>query len=429
MCGQRPTGLHTRSLAIAVGLVLSQTPILVHAQQTADEAAGAPGYPRILFNGFGALGITHSTEDRADYQATGVQPDGPGFSDELSFELDSRVAAQLTVDLAPRLRAIVQVIAEERWDDSYGPTLEWANVGYGITPDLTVRAGRTAFPIFMVSDFRKVSYANPWVRPPVELYHLIPVYAIDGLDASYRLHVEGWTNTVHALFGRSDTDLPAGGGTAESRDVWGVFDTFERGPLKARVGIASGRITTDSANVLFDLFREFGPQGEAIADRYELDDDRVTFWAAGLGYDPGAWFVSAEFGRISSDTYIGRSIGWYVSGGPRIGPVTPYATFAGTETTSETSSPGLDTSALPPEAAAAATALDAGLNEVLGGRPAQRTLSLGLRWDLLRNVALKLQVDRIDVLEGSPGTFMNRQPGFERGGSAWLLNAGTAFVF
>jgi len=65
--------------------------------------------------------------------------------------------------------------------------VEWANLIYALSPDASVRIGRIVLPTFMVADSRKVGYANPWVRPPVEVYGLVPITQSDGLDASYRV--------------------------------------------------------------------------------------------------------------------------------------------------------------------------------------------------------------------------------------------------
>lgn len=426
MSGLKLTGSPVRSTAIAVGVLLSMLPALVYAQE--PERPPDRTYPRILFNGFGSFGMAHSSEEQADFVSSPLRPDGPGFSDEFSVEVDSRLAGQLTVDFTPRLRVIVQVVAEQQPDDHFFPSVEWANVSYAVTPDLTLRAGRIAVPTFMLSDFRKVGYAIPWVRPPVELYSLVPVFHSDGVDATYRLHLGDWTNTMQATFGHSDSEFPGGAGDVESDGV-GFFNTLERADLLLRFGIAHGSLDIESVGEFFDLFRSFGPEGASIADRYDVDDSSMTFYALGASYDPGAWFVTGELGRIEVDAFIGNSNAWYVGGGVRLGPVTPYAVYSGIEATSETTAAGLDVTALPPEQAQAAAGLNAGLNAVLSAKAQQHTGSIGARWDFMRNIALKVQLDRIDVKDGSPGTFTNLQPGFERGGTAYVLSAGTAFVF
>jgi hypothetical protein len=88
------------------------------------------------------------------------------------------------------------VISEQNYDNTYTPHVEWANVKYQFTPDLSVRCGRTALPIFMVTDSREIGYANPRVRPPDELYRIVPVRSIDGADASYRVSLGPATNTL-----------------------------------------------------------------------------------------------------------------------------------------------------------------------------------------------------------------------------------------
>ena len=64
--------------------------------------------------------------------------------------------------------------------------------------------------MFLASDYRKVSYANPWIRPPVEFYDLVPLFSVDGADAAYRWRAGDWTTRVHATFGRATADAPGG---------------------------------------------------------------------------------------------------------------------------------------------------------------------------------------------------------------------------
>jgi len=118
-----------------------------------------------------------------------------------------------------------------------------------------------------------------------------------------------------------------------------------------------------------------------------------------------------------------------VSGGLRVGAFTPYATYARLKVDSNTSDPGLPLHLLPPEAQPVAAVLNATLNQFLGIFPRQSTLSLGVRWDFAKNAALKLQVDRVDVADGSTGTFGNIQPGFEPGKTVRVISAAVDFVF
>jgi hypothetical protein len=86
-------------------------------------------------------------------------------------------------------------------------------------------------------------------------------------------------------------------------------------------------------------------------------------------------------------------------------------------------------SALSPYLAGPATALNAGLNALLAAAGSQNTISLGSRWDVMKNVDLKLQLDHIDLGARSAGTLINVQPDFQRGGSLNLLSITIDFVW
>ena len=104
------------------------------------------------FSGFGTLGVVHSAEKNADFVGNSFQPSGAGFSRAWSADVDSRLGAQVTANFTTQITAVVQVISEQRFDNTYTPHVEWANVKYRFTPDLYIRVGRIALPSFLVSD-------------------------------------------------------------------------------------------------------------------------------------------------------------------------------------------------------------------------------------------------------------------------------------
>jgi hypothetical protein len=409
-----------RTLALLAALALL-------APAVAAEEGDPP--PRFTFGVFGTLGLVYSTEDRADFIVNPVRPDGPGRSKSVSPDPDSLIAGQVTFQATPKLTAVVQVVAEQTADDDYDPDLEWANLRYEFTPDFSVRVGRFALPAFMVSEHRKVSYATPWIRPPIELYSIVPVTSVDGIDATYRRHRGEWTSTFDASFGDSEADFPRGFGTAEAKDAWNVNATFQRGGFTGRLAVASAELNIDALDPLFDGFRLFGPEGVAIAERFEVDDTPFEFAALGAEYDPGRWFGIAEIGRLDTDSVLGEILAGYVTVGYRRGSITPYATYSRSEVLSRTSVRGLSLAGLPPELIPVVAGLNAALNGILRGATAQQNLAVGGRWDFTTGMALKLQVDFIDVLDDSTGTFSNQPPGAEPVGGAQVVSLAAVFVF
>lgn len=371
------------------------------------------------FSGFGTVGVAHSSEDQADFTSSLFKPNGAGHSHAWSADVDSLIAAQVTADFTSQLSAILQVISEQNYDNTYRPHVEWANIRYQFTPDFSVRVGRTVLPAFLLSDTRKVAYTYPWVRPPLEVYHLLPITASDGLDLSYRLHLEELVNTLQVDVGKKDTKL-VNNGTAEAKGSWGLSNTTEYGSLTTRITYQKSYVTIASFNALFDAFRQFGPQGVALADKYDSDAKPYSVIAVGADYDPGAWFVMGEWGKADTHSSIGKLTGWYVSGGYRFRTFTPYVTYARANA-DNLSDPGL--------AAPGAAGLNAALNSILSTKPVQNTVSVGGRWDFMKNTAFKLQYDHTRIGTGSTGILNNIQPGFQPGGKVNVFSATIDFVF
>jgi Gram-negative porin len=381
------------------------------------------------FSGFGTLGLVHSSEPNADFVASSTsQASGAGFSRSWSADVDSRLGAQVTANFTTQISAVLQVISEQRYDNTYTPHVEWLNVKYQFTPDFYVRIGRIALPSFLVSDYRKVGFSNPWVRPPIEVYSLVPVTTNDGMDASYRLNAGQFTNTMQVTYGQSDITETTGI-VDKARRTWGVSDTIERGALTVRVSYLHGNVTVASINPLFAAFRQFGPAGISLADKYDSDARPFDFVGVGGIYDAGRWFVMGEWGTTESHSALGKRSAWYGSGGYRFGKFTPYVTYAETRADSNTSDPGLNASAFPPELGGTIAGLNAGLNALLRTIPIQKTFSVGARWDFRKNVDLKLQYEHIRLGAGSAGTLSNAQPGFQPGSTLNVFSAAVDFVF
>ncbi len=391
-------------------------------------AATAHAEPAWTFGGFGTLSAVHSTERNADYTASPLAPGQAGFGKEWALDVDTRLGAQLGVQLDKRWSAVVQVVQERAVSRQYEPHVEWANVKFQVTPDLSVRAGRIALPLFLAADYRKAGYALPWIRPPVELYSAMPISNSDGIDASYRWSAFGARHETQLVYGSTSVRLSREA-AGEAKHTLGLTHSATAGALNVRATVAQSMLNVKGAEAFFAAFRQFGPAGMAVADRYDIASRRVYVLSAGFSYDPGNWFLMGELGRVNSHSMLGDQTAAYLSGGYRFGTLTPYATYARVEANMPTTTPGLATTGLPAEAAAMAGFLNTELNRRLGDIPVQDTASAGLRWDVAPGYAFKLQVDRVHPHAGSTGTLTNVQPGYQSGRAFHVVSAGLDFVF
>ncbi len=390
-------------------------------------AADAGTSDRYTFGGFGTFGVVHSSEDQADFVSELWQPDGAGYTQDWSADVDTRLGVQFTARPTPKLSAVVQVIVQHDHDGTYSPQLEWANLNYNLTDNFSVRAGRIVLPVFAASDTRKVGYAQPWARPPREVYMLMPTSSSDGASFRYRFNGAHYAHTVEGNYGRNNLVGPPGFGTIRSRDMWGLSYTLERGHFNARVAHQQLRVTGGSS-LLLEAFRQFDAQGDAVLARYELRDTPYYLDVLGVSYDPGSWFVSGELGYADSDSFLGSTSGWYVGAGRRFGPFTAYVNHA--DGKSSVDVVGLDLSQVSPSL----TGVAAGLNAALAGfidtsGIDQTTDIIGVRWDFASSAALKLQLDHTRRNDLSGRVYRQVQPGLKPGGDMTLISIAMDFVF
>jgi hypothetical protein len=346
----------------------------------------------------------------------------------------------------------VQLVSEaasnNTWDGDpnkeYVPSLEWANISYRVSDDLTVRAGRIVLPLLMMSEFRKVGFAQHWIRPPVEAYGEPPFTSSDGLDISYRRQLGSAVNTLRTHYGYGSLRSTV----SSDITVWGVNDTIERGAWTLRAGYMSVHFQspTPGFTTLFQnyahLASAFGAPGQAAAEQATRLDLKYSTWHGqairnselGVSYDPGPWFVMGELVLQRTDGIAKSYDSGYVSGGYRLRAFTPYVTYARIKEQERTESRVPTAIAgVPPNLSRAIAGMGSAINGIITGivdnRSSQQTLGLGLRWDFASNFAVKTQYEYVDLDAGSQGRLSNIQPGFKPGGDLTLFSVVVDYVF
>jgi hypothetical protein len=221
---------------------------------------------------------------------------------------------------------------------------------------------------------------------------------------------------------------------------------MEYGSYTVRIGYTSLRIRTEipGYEALFSGFEQFGAAasesgfptiGAQAADLgagyLSLGDSSYSYSLATIGasYDPGNWLLMSEWAKARSGALLANSTAWYVMAGYRFAKLTPYLTIGQVEGRRK-AEPGISTAGLPPPLAQAAAALDGGLAAVLTAfAPSQSSVSVGVRWDVVKDIALKLQYDRVRLDSNSNGRLENTQPGFRPEDQVNVFSLAMDFVF
>lgn len=273
---------------------------------------------------------------------------------------ESLIGVQLKAKATPDLSATVQLVS--RGNNTayrpYTPTIDWAYLTYKLTPEWTLQAGRKRIPLYYYSDYLYVGYAYPWVRPAPDVYGW-PIYAYDGVNALYQNDIgeTGWSMSINTWYGNFtqkddayDGKIYYGQTTDHSwkRQVGTVFSA------------TNGIIDTRLMYMTFrDNITTYNPDGTSS----ELSKNVFTrIMGASVNVDYNNIVLRTELNRFEQVPQNFIYNYYLVSGGYKIGNVTPLLTFS-----------QYSTQQYPIEA--------------------RRSTYLGVRWDFRKDMAFKAQYD------------------------------------
>lgn len=364
-----------------------------------QAAAGPDGAWQV--SGFATAGAVYSDSNRLEFARVGI--DAPG-GHKLDTGPDSVLGVQLGMRLGDRNDAVVQLVTRETQRGDYDPRAALAFVSHALTPELTVRAGRLRNPFFMFSDTADINYNQPWVRPPVEVYGLNPFSDLDGIDLLHRSRIGAAFVELHPYAGRSRVPV-IGGGRARLEDLIGMHVTVEAGRLSLSAGYARAELGVQRTSARYRAFAaSLPPQLGAKLSGAGAD---ASFSSLGLQWDDGRWLVSAEVARTTAEAFTNSTSAGYLAVGHRFGSLTPYLSLA----RQRQDAPLVD-AATAGDYAAQIAPFNRSRNQ------AQRSLTAGVRWDVLHNTAVKAEFARVRTDADAHGTFIARgdpfAPGLDR---------------
>ena len=370
----------------------------------------------ITISGFGTLAGARTNTDNAQFarpnQVSGVNTTwGDG--------VDSNFGIQATAKVNDMYSFTAQGLVRKNVTNQFGGELAWAFAKAKLSDEFSVRVGRVGFPVFMISDYRNVGYANTMIRPPVELYGQVPIESVDGADVVVQKMFGDTTVTGQLAAGSTNLDV-ASGFSVRIRDMIGLSLTAENGPFTFRFGRLNLKFTTNDFVPLNTLVAGLNQAGfGSVASNLQAQNATGTFTSLGMGVDWKNILVQTEYAKRKTTSLIyADSTAWYTMVGYRMGKFTPYINHASATQDSPRTVASMPTSGpyLP---------LTQGVNAFTANGVLQTSNSLGLRWDFSKSAALKVQIDRVSP-QGE-GSFVNVLPGFT--GPVTVFAAGIDFVF
>jgi hypothetical protein len=366
-------------------------------------------FENVRFSGFGTVGLLRGGNEVLGYRRD-LSQDGE-FDNDWSFEPDTLLGLQFDLKLTQALDAAVQLVAKERPSSTLDESLEWAFLRYQSTPELTLRGGRLGLDLFMLSEYRNLGFSYLWARPPVEYYGPASYNHFDGADIDYTIDLGEGLLTARLFAGSTQGTFvsPSMVMDVESKPLVGTTLGWEFDHWQARFGLAtlkqaSRNQRTSQMSVVLKQVTDLWPEAAEIADNLDSKGKRLNYISAGFAYDFNPWLLQSEISYIDSDFNVYNSL-WsvYLSLGRQIGSVTLYGLGA----LAENPDGRVQVASAPPSLAELQQQIQA-LYDIAFTK--QHSLSLGLRWDIRYNLALKVQWDRTWVDEYGGLLWLQKQP-------------------
>lgn len=374
----------------------------------------------LKLSGFGTLGLSHHHNHDVGVISSFSQK-SPAYSG-VSANLDTVLGLQLNWQAADATSFALQAVG--RAGESMTPQVRMAYVRQQFGPDLSVRVGRYRSPLYFDSDVTEIGYANLTARKPIPVYWISnSVAAVDGADVQWRKTTDNTAWLFHGYAGRSHVKhrFPLVTGDSTLSNIKGVAVTYMLANVSLRASrtwvgkyamqasqldqmnaglqqAAAGLSALSMSPMLPDALRaNMASRASAAASYINPLDNQPIYTSLGFNANWGQWsLLGGWVGFHSQSEMIGKYDTYYITVGRSIGDFTPYIELA----RQRRSSALFNTSALGPTGLS--SQLDAGLVQIQGSLSemsrfadfSTRSASVGVRWDVRENMALKLQYDR-----------------------------------
>jgi len=404
---------------------------LVMAEEPIAEEQFIEEESKIMFSGFGSFFATSAGKNDLEYYR---DLSNNSQSKNWSLTTDSNLGFQADAEFTPQLSGVVQVVIKDKIENGLDESIQWANLKYQFDSDIAVRAGRMALDLYMMSEYRDVGFAYLWVRPVTEFYSPIVYSHVDGLDATYNKQLDSGFMQFKVFAGYTDTDVMESGESNHSKGyLYGMSLLFEMQQWKIHSSIMSGKITDIDSDLLDDTLQQLSqipdflwPDVRELEDDMDGEDSRVSYYSFGVAYDApdDAFQVQSEISYINSDDWglVYSTYSAYISIAKPIGEITPFIVLSAIKT--EGSAYDVSDPFIPQLLPAQASIQ----NEFNQGQRDQQTLSLGFRWDIDSNIALKAQWDHTSIDDGKSGLWDDKDYPTDEN-SMDTFSVGLSFIF
>ncbi|MEL0647397.1 hypothetical protein V6248_08175 [Pseudoalteromonas agarivorans] len=351
-----------------------------------------------------------------------------GYDDSLSLSPSSLIGLQAEYQFNDKWSATAQGLLRSDSTTVSGESgLEWLYLTYTPTDKLQIKAGKLRTPFFTMSDFSDVGFAYPWINPPQQVYDTYLFKTFNGIDAIYKFGSEDLDVSLEGYYGEESGSIGIGPFKTgfEVDNLIGAIAKINIKNIEFRASRYNGHIKLDlkSISKLQDVLADFdfnksadslSTEGGAHADQF------------GVIYDNLDYFFRGEWVRIKTELDIIPTIqSYYLTVGYNNAPFTYHLTFADSDVEINSNQ-----NEIPVGVSGNLDQLAFAYNSVFSesAPDSLKTWTVGIRWDVLPNLALKAEVSALEGNEVDNSFFViPEDTSFDRKTNLYLI--GLDWVF
>lgn len=370
---------------------------------------------------FGNIGAVYHSSENIGYRSDISKSKGI-YKNDFDFTQNSKLGLQVEYSLSPTVDFVAQGLLQK--EDSYrlDNILKMAFLRYRATDSFSIRAGRTAFDMFLMSESRDIDFTHLWALPPQEVYSLLPTRYVDGVDLIGNFSIEQLALRTKLTFGETDFQLNAIGqqGTLEIGRFVGF--TAELSDFHWSIAARLSKSEIDGVEEMFAPLQTPLSQLsglwlglEAFNTSLNLNDMSADYMSVGGRYDFTNISVVGELTHIKGNSLIFDKVNnGYVTTSYRHQDMEYFVSysFANSNTPSVNISDNLAVPIeyLPMQTQMAIQGMEPQINRSLAFfSPNQKTLSVGGKWNFSENIVFKLQLNHSKI-DGNGYTLWTIKP-------------------
>ncbi|MDX2369010.1 MAG: hypothetical protein QNK36_11500 [Colwellia sp.] len=313
------------------------------------------------------------------------------YDNQIQFGEESLIAVQVDGQLTDKISATGQLLYHPA--DNRESGVEWAYLTYQHNHKLNFKLGKLRTPFFQYSDVIDVGVSYPWISPPGQVYKEYMFSTFEGVKATYHFAGERLAYSLEGYWGQFDSDVSTNGNKFATTvdDLQGGVFTIVDDSLSYRVSYHRGFVELDSGlidAVVIPLSQlGFDKSAQSLSTRGD-----IKFYQASMTYDGLSYFTIVELIKITGDiSLVPQATAAYATFGYYFHPFTAHLTIA--TNNSNTATPVNEIpSGVSPQLDQLMFGYKTTINALNNADLDTDSLSIGLRWDVKANLALKVDL-------------------------------------